>query len=173
VAKRGRPSRTTKLSRAIARTKYPGPNYAKQLLEFIKPDEPTGGEVDWPRAIEADAVLRLYRHDVPLQKAFDAFGLDPNRPVDWGHLIRALANLHYGCDDKGGAPRKWDLKRQLELKAEAEAIKTIAAEKGRSLTLRDVAKLIKKTRPTEYKAVQIDTIERYLRRNPRSRAMAD
>jgi hypothetical protein len=172
VMPKQRDSLRKRLARAIERVRKPHP-----LLALLGVREPTI-ELDYSdqrtRAIHATLALTLPdRHtDSPLQKAFDAFGLDPNDPHNWRRLLDEFANILFGEPARGrGHPVKWDEARRSQFEIDAaearQRLRKIAAEHGLPPpTNEDIAEYLRWKWPERYASFNWQTLRRYIASGP-------
>jgi hypothetical protein len=60
------------------------------------------------RSIAAHHALAVNERDVPLKKAFAAFGFDDKDPFHWRKMLFYFANVHFGTNQpQPGRPRVW------------------------------------------------------------------
>jgi hypothetical protein len=81
--------------------------------------------------------LFAWRHDeVPesLQIAFKEFQLNDADPLHWNHLLKLLAEVIYGKDEKKGPPKRWTDESLMSVIVDYEAVQRAHPEnKGKQV----------------------------------------
>jgi hypothetical protein len=112
------------------------------------------------RRVVANHVLQIHERvnallpdDGPIQKAFDAFALNPANPRHWRTLLEVFADLHFGRQLKtAGRKPKWTTARKSKLAEHFVGTIEGMQRQGKTLprSLEDIARIIKNENRPSY-----------------------